>query len=122
MAKARKSLIPKLSLEDRQNRQILVNVGMYLLNQEGLKNQYWEIKSIKYNSMSQKLNIGINTTDGKFGTTLEALRKQSKGLAEYLYEQGVTFRVSKIKFFIDREDEKIQRIYDVLDRVKEMHT
>lgn len=118
MTKTRKSNVLKLSFEDRVNRQVLVNVGMFLLNQEGLKTQYWEIKSVKYSQISQKINIGITTTEGKFGTTLTALRKEAKGLAEYLYNQGVTFRVARIKFFVDREDEQIQRIYDVLDKIK----
>jgi hypothetical protein len=119
MKKPSTFISPKAYTENNKQRQLKLNITMFLLTQEGLKNQYWSIRSVNYNHINQKLKIGITTTNGKYGTTLTALRKVAKPLADYLYEQGLTLRRVRVNYFIDTNDEYIQKIYDTLDRVSD---
>lgn len=107
------------SLKKRRNRELVLNVSMFLLNQEQLKNQFWTVKTVSYEVASQKVSIGINTTNGKLGTTLTKLRKTSKELSDFLYDQGLTFRKAKIVFFVDKEDIEIERIYNLLHSIEQ---
>jgi hypothetical protein len=36
-----------------------------------------------------------------------------------LYEQGLTFKKTKISFFVDKEDEKLQKIYTLLEEIEQ---
>lgn len=119
MKKPATFISPRAYTENNKQRQLKLNITMFLLTQEGLKNQYWSIRSVNYNHISQKLKIGITTTNGKYGTTLTALRKVAKPLADYLHEQGLTLRRVRVNYFIDTNDEYIQKIYDTLDRVSD---
>ena len=114
-----KFISPKAYTENNKQRQMKLNITMFLLTEEGLKSQYWSIRSVNYNHISQKLKVGITTTNGKYGTTLAALRKVAKPLADYLFEQGLTLRRVRVNYFIDMNDEYIQKIYDTLDRVSD---
>lgn len=109
----------KTSFHQRRNRELILTVSMFLLNQESLKNQFWTVKNVTYNGSEQKVNIGINTTNGKLGTTLTKLRKTAKALSDFLYEQGLTFRKAKINFFVDKEDVEIERIYNLLHTLEQ---
>lgn len=110
---------PKKRTPTKPNRELLLNVSMFLLNQEMLRKQFWNVKSASYDKVNQKVNIGINTTSGRLGTTLSKLRKTSKFLSDYLYEQGLTFRKAKINFFVDKEDMEIERIYNLLHKLND---
>ncbi|NJL96694.1 hypothetical protein HC766_02380 [Candidatus Gracilibacteria bacterium] len=88
-----------------------------MLNQEELRKQFWTVKSVSYDKARQKINVGINTTNGKLGTTLTKLKKTSRNLSDYLFEQGLTFRKTKIGFFVDKEDIEIERIYNLLNNI-----
>jgi hypothetical protein len=46
-------------------------------------------------------------------------RKTAKVLSDYLYEQGLTFKKTKISFFVDKEDEKLQKIYTLLEEIEQ---
>ena len=107
------------SFHKRRNRELVLNVSMFLLNQESLKNQFWTVKSVNYNGTDQKVNIGINTTNGKLGTTLTKLRKTSKDLSDFLYDQGLTFRKAHVSFYVDKEDVEIERIYNLLHSLEQ---
>jgi hypothetical protein len=102
----------------KQNREILLSISLFLLRQEALRKQFWTVKTVTYDRINQQLNIGINTTNGKLGTTLAKLRKTSKDLSKYLYDEGLTFRKAKINFYVDKEDIEIERIYNLLNRVQ----
>jgi hypothetical protein len=103
----------------KKDRELVLTISLYLLNQEMLRKLFWNVKSADYDKIKQQVKIGINTTKGKLGTTLGKLRKVSKLLSDHLYDQGVTFRKAKIIFFVDREDEQMERIYQLLDHVDE---
>jgi hypothetical protein len=111
------------TLQSRQNlpqkrksdRELLLTVSMFLLNQEELRKQFWNIKSVYYDKTQQSVKIGINTTNGKLGTTLAKLRKTSRNLSDYLYDQGVTFRKTTIVFYVDKEDVEVERIYNLIN-------
>jgi hypothetical protein len=103
----------------KTNRELVLNIYMFLLNSETMRKCFWNIKSVDYNKVNQTLDVGINTTKGKLGTTLGKLRKNSKNLSDYLFNQGITFRKAKINFFVDKEDVEMERIYNLLDSVDE---
>lgn len=103
----------------KKERELLLNVSFFLLGHETMRKCFWNVKSVEYNKSEQALNIGINTTNGKLGTTLQKLRKTSKELSDYLYEQGLTFRKAKINFFVDKEDIEIEKVYNLLEAVEE---
>ncbi|NJK71070.1 MAG: hypothetical protein HC932_02315 [Thermales bacterium] len=84
--------------QKKQNRELMLTVSIFLLNQEELRKQFWTVKSVSYDKARQKINVGINTTNGKLGTTLTKLKKTSRNLSDYLFEQGLTFRKTKIGF------------------------
>jgi hypothetical protein len=97
-----------------QLRLLLSNISMFLLNQEKLRNLLWSVKSLDYKKHKSTLRIGINSNDNKLGTVLQKMRTLRKPLAEYLYLQGVTNQVLKIDFYIDKEDEIIEKIYNLI--------
>jgi len=103
----------------KENRELLLSISMFLLNREELRKQFWTVCSVNYDKQNQTLSIGINTITGKLGTTLTRLRKTSRDLSDYLYEQGLTFRKTKISFFVDKEDEKLQKVYDLLEELEQ---
>jgi hypothetical protein len=115
-------LTKKTKSGNRKNdRELLLTVSVFLLNQEELRKQFWTVKSINYNKTDQIVKIGINTTNGKLGTTLAKLRKTSRNLSDYLYDQGITFRKTKIVFYVDKEDFEIERIYNMLANFEGKH-
>ena len=99
----------------RGSRELLLNISMFLLNQEKLKNLFWTVKSVDYIRSENTINIGINTTT-KLGTTLQKMRTLRKNLAQHLFELNLTQnRPAMINFFVDREDDIVARVYDILD-------
>ena len=98
----------------KKNKELLVTVSVFLLNQEELRKQFWNVKTVSYNMSSQTVKIGINTTNGKLGTTLTKLRKVSKRLSDYLYDNGLTFRKPEVTFFVDKTEIELERIYTLL--------
>ena len=98
----------------KKSRELILNVSLFLLNQEQLRKLFWSVKSVHYDTANQGVGIGISTTKGKYGTTLTKLRKCSKDLSDHLYENGLTFRKAKVNFFIDREDFELERLYSLL--------
>ncbi len=102
----------------KQNRELHLTISFFLLNQEELRKQFWTVKSVSYDKTKQKIKVGINTTNGKLGTTLAKLRKTSKNLSDYLYDQGLTFRKANVSFFVDKSDIEIERIYNLLNSLE----
>jgi len=114
-----KSSLKTYRLKKKANRELLLSVSIFLLGREELRKQFWTVRSVTYDRQNQKVAIGINTITGKLGTTLAKLRKTAKDLSDYLYEQGLTFRKAKISFFVDKEDEKLQKIYTLLEEIEQ---
>jgi hypothetical protein len=102
----------------KADRELLLTVSMFLLGREELRKLFWTVKSVKYDKTSQKVSIGVSTITGKLGTTLGKLRKTSRDLSDYLYETGLTFKKAQIGFFVDKEDEKLQKVYNLLEEVE----
>jgi hypothetical protein len=101
----------------KANRELLLNISMFLLNQEKLKNLFWTVKSIDYNRPENSINIGIDTTI-KLGTTLQKMRTLKKTLAQYLFELNLTQnRPAMINFYVDRDDDIVNRVYNILDKL-----
>jgi hypothetical protein len=102
----------------RENREIVLNISMFLMGNEKLKNLFWNVKTVEYLKSENTIKIGINTTK-KLGTTLEKLRSVAKDLSNYLFDQGQTFRrQTRIVFYVDKEDEMVARIYNLIDQVE----
>ncbi|MEI6728423.1 MAG: hypothetical protein WCK98_02155 [bacterium] len=102
----------------RENREIVLNISMFLMGNERLKNLFWNVKTVDYIKSENTIKIGINTTK-KLGTTLEKLRSVAKDLSNYLFDQGQTFRrQTRIVFYVDKEDEIVARIYNLIDQVE----
>ncbi len=114
-----KSSLKTYRLKKKINRGLLLSVSIFLLGREELRKQFWTVRSVTYDKQSQTVAIGINTITGKLGTTLAKLRKTAKDLSDYLYDQGLTFRKAKINFFVDKEDEKLQKIYALLEEIEQ---
>jgi hypothetical protein len=100
------------------DRELLLTVSLFLLNQEELRKLLWTVKSVNYSKVDQIVKIGISTTNGKMGTTLSKLRKTSKYLSDYLYDQGVTFRKTQVKFFVEKEDIEIERLFNLISKTE----
>jgi hypothetical protein len=100
----------------KRNKEMLLTISVFLLNQEELRKQFWNVKSVQYDIANKTVSIGINTTQGKLGTTLSKLRKVSRRLSDYLYDHGLTFRKTKIKFFVDKTEVELERIYNLLQK------
>jgi hypothetical protein len=104
----------KKNTSQKKSRELILNVSIFLLNQEPLKKLFWSVKSVNYDTTHQSVGVGISTTKGKYGTTLAKLRKCSRDLSDHLYENGLTFRRAKINFFINKEDYELERLYGLL--------
>jgi hypothetical protein len=100
----------------KENRELVLNISMFLLTNEKMKNLFWNVKTVTYSRSEDTIKIGINTTK-KLGTTLEKLRSVSKDLSNYLFDQGLTIRrQTKVSFFVDKEDEIVARIYNLIEK------
>jgi len=118
MKKSTNSRTQSLSPVQKHNRRLILTVSVFLLAQEELKNQFWQVKSVEYDKTFQIVRVGVDTTTGKLGTTINKLRKFSKDLSGYLFENGLTFRHAKVAFFVDKEEADLQRIYSILEGVQ----
>ncbi len=109
MKKIKKSAISQRSL--------ILSISMFLLNSEEMRNLLWTVQSANYSGSENTVRIGIDTTTGKLGTTLTRLRKTCKDLSNYLFEQNLTSRPGRIAFFVDKKEEKINKIHSLIDRL-----
>ena len=109
--------IKNLNISERQTRQMNLTISMFLLGNETMKGLVWTVHKVDYNRSSQTVKIGIDTVKSKLGTTLSKMRKLARPLAEYLFESGLTFRIAQIEFYVNKENESVQRIYSILDKV-----
>ena len=103
----------------RANREVIVNINMFLLNQESLKGLFWNVAKIEFNPNLQTLKIGITTNDTKLGTILEKLRKNAKSLSNYLYESGALHCRSKVHFAIYKQEEDLEAVVQMLEAIKD---
>jgi hypothetical protein len=111
--------IKKVMHIKRANREVIVNINMFLLGQENLKGLFWNVANIDFNPTTKALKIGITTNDTKLGTTLEKLRKNSKPLSDYLYQSGALHCRARIYFSIYKQEEDIMRVIEMLEPIKE---
>lgn len=109
MKKIKKSAISQRSL--------ILSISMFLLNSEEIRNLLWTVQSANYNGTENTIRVGIDTTTGKLGTTLTQLRKTCKDLSNYLFEQNLTSRPARIAFFVDKIDQKINKIHTLIDKL-----
>jgi len=107
--------LKKIKKSGISERSLVLSISMFLLNSEEMRNLLWTVQSANYNGSDGVVKIGINTTTGKLGTTLSQLRKTCKNLSNYLYEQNLTSRAARIVFFVDKKEEKINQIHDLID-------
>ena len=102
-----------------EDRELITNIAMFLLNQDNMKKTLWSIKSVKFSKVTKILKVGIDTTDGKLGTTLTMLRKNARPLSEFLCEQGVTYCMPRIAFFVEKEDLVLARTLELISMVEQ---
>lgn len=107
----------KIKKSATSQRSLILSISMFLLNSEEMRNLLWTVKSANYNGSEGTVRIGIDTTTGKLGTTLTRLRKTCKDLSNYLFEQNLTSRPARIVFFVDKKEEKINKIHTLIDKL-----
>lgn len=117
MTRKNKKMKKAGSIVAKKNRELTLTISVFLLGREEVKGQFWNIMSVRYEGSENTLSIGISTIEGKYGTTLQKLRKTAKQLSEYLYEHGLTFRKTHIHFFIHKEENELARIEHLLDTI-----
>jgi hypothetical protein len=94
----------------RANRDILVNINMFLLTNAELKGLFWSVKNVDYNSHLKTLKINIDTIDNKLGTTLEKMRKIARFLGEDLYQKGILNITPRVYFSVQKEDTLMEKL------------
>ncbi len=94
----------------RANRDMIVNINMFLLTNIELKDLFWSVKNVEYNPSTKLLNIEIDTMDNKLGTTLEKMRKNAKGLAQHLYSNGVTNNIPRVNFSVQKGESLLDKL------------
>ena len=104
---------------DKTERQRILNISMFMVSCDHLRTAIWSIKSAKIDPVRNTLSIGIGAQKGKYGTTLELMRKNAKNLGEYLYENKITKRVCKVSFFIQKEDLELENIHNIIERIEQ---
>jgi hypothetical protein len=112
-----KKKLNSVDANTRLTRQLSLTTSMFLLSNETLKGLFWTVHSVKYNRTEQVIKVGIDTLEGKRGTTLAQMRKLAKPLAQRLHDAGLIFKLPRIEFFIQTEHESIQRIYNILETI-----
>jgi hypothetical protein len=113
-----KQIIKEMIIK-RADREVIVNINMFLLGEESLKGLFWTVAKIDFEPHAKTLKIGITTTkDGKLGTTLEKLRKKAKPLSDYLCESGALHCRARIYFSLYKQEEDLIRLTEFLDSVK----
>jgi hypothetical protein len=101
----------------KQQRELVSNISMFLLNKKDLRGLIWTVKKVNYIPNENRLEVGVNAQE-KLGTVLEKMRKSAKELAHHLCEVGLTQnRVPHIKFFVDKEDEFLERVYQLIEDI-----
>ena len=106
------------NITQKKTRELMLTVSVFLLGREEVKGQFWNVMNTQYDGATNTLNIGISTIEGKYGTTLQKLRKTAKYLSLYLFENGLTFRKSHVHFYIHKEDNELARIEHLLDTIE----
>lgn len=101
-----------------KERELIMTVSLFLVGREELRKLFWNIKNVKYIAKEQVVEIGVSTISGKLGTTLEKLRKTCKPLSEYLYENGLTFRKSRIHFYVDKREEEVAHLTNLINSLE----
>jgi hypothetical protein len=113
MQKTKKSI----SFDDSRKRQLSLNVTMFMLNNTGLKDTVWTLKNADYDQIKQVVKVRVESTFGAKGTKINSLKVLAKPLSDYLFEQGITLRRSKVQFYIKRKEESTQSIYKLLESI-----
>jgi ribosome-binding factor A len=109
--------IAKQMVIKRANKELIVNINMFLLLEESLRGLFWNVAAIDFNPGTRVLKIGITTTDNKLGTTLEKLRKNAKALAQYLFETGSIHCRPRIYFSVYKEAEAGFNLVEFLETI-----
>jgi hypothetical protein len=94
----------------RANRDLLVNINMFLLTNSELKGLFWSVKSVDYNSNLKTLKICIDTIDNKLGTTLEKMRKVARFLGEDMYQKDLLTITPRVYFSVQKEDTLMDKL------------
>jgi hypothetical protein len=118
MPRKNKKMKKASNITQKKTRELLLTVSVFLLGREEVKGLFWNVMNTNYDGASNTLNIGISTIEGKYGTTLQKLRKTAKYLSVYLYDSGLTFRKSHVNFYIHKEDNELARIEHLLDTIE----
>jgi hypothetical protein len=102
----------------KKDRELMITINVFLLGREEVKNLFWNIYTVDYNPKESIVKIGINTINGKLGTTLEKLRKTSKDLSQYLRDSGLTYKKSNIIFFVDKSAAETRKLEELIESVE----
>jgi archaellum biogenesis ATPase FlaH len=107
-----------LSEKNNKKEQSLISHLVYFVTTEDtLKGFIINIKSAKYSFASNTLTIGYTTLEGKYGTVKEKLGKSSRLLSDYLFSLNLYRTPPIIQFKIQKEDEAIERVKSLLEKL-----
>jgi hypothetical protein len=113
MKSSQQSTIKPFKIIDRE---IIVALNNYLLDQEVLKDLFWNIANVEYLPTPQAIKIGITVDGNKEGTTLLRMRKLAKPIAEMLYLTKLINNKPRVLFHIHETGRGVLSIIEEIER------
>jgi hypothetical protein len=113
MKTSQQSTIKPFKIIDRE---IIVALNNYLLDQEVLKDLFWNIAKVEYLPTPQAIKIGITVDGNKEGTTLLKMRKLAKPIAEMLYVTKLINNKPRVLFHIHEVGKDVLSIIEEIER------
>jgi hypothetical protein len=113
MKASQQSTIKPFKIIDRE---IIIALNNYLLDQEVLKDLFWNIANVEYLPTPQAIKIGITVDGNKEGTTLLKMRKLAKPIAEMLYVTKLINNKPRVLFHIHETGRDVLSIIEEIER------
>jgi hypothetical protein len=112
MKASQQSTIKPFKIIDRE---IIVALNNYLLDQEILKDLFWNVAQVEYLPTPQAIKIGITVDGNKEGTVLLKMRKLAKPIAEMLYTNKLINNKPRVLFSIY---EPRVNVLDIIEKIE----
>ena len=105
---------------EKKMQELISRISYFVTTHDKLKGCIVNIKHAKYYFAPNTLKIGYSTLDGKYGTVKEKLLKSSRELSDYLFSLNLYKFPPKIEFAIQKEDEKVAKVQEILERIQKL--
>ena len=113
MKASQQSTIKPFKIIDRE---IIIALNNYLLDQEILKDLFWNVAQVEYLPTPQAIKIGITVDGNKEGTVLSKMRKLAKPIAEMLYLTKLINNKPRVLFSIYEPGVNVLEIIEKIER------